>query len=172
MSVAPREAESSGPSPSIHFPCGACGSGVFAAPAAREARCDACGRAALLSPGADVSGGGPVSRCAVCGADAFYAQKDFNRRLGAWLVAGAAAASLAIFAWSGLAALAFLGAVTLLDAALYRALPLVSVCYGCGAIYRGFTINPDHGAFDLHLFEVYETKADKRKAAADGGKSP
>lgn len=99
-----------------------------------------------------------MGRCAVCARDRFYVQKDFNRRLGLWLVLLASGASFLVYAWWGYWAIVFLAGVTLADALLYRALPMVSVCYGCGAIYRGFAPNPDHQPFDLHLAEVYEKK--------------
>ncbi len=144
--------------PAIHFPCDGCGSGVNAASDAVSASCRACRKETSLAPDGAVRTGGPVARCAVCARDRFYVQKDFNRRLGLWLVLASAAASFVVYAWWGYWAIVFLGVVTLADALLYRALPMVSVCYGCGAIYRGFAANPDHQPFDLHLAEVYEKK--------------
>lgn len=145
-------------SSSIHFPCPDCASGVTVLPAEGEAACPACRKVTRIGADGPVREGGLVSRCVVCARDRFYIQKDFNRKLGLWLVLLSAGVSFAVYAWWGFWAIVFLGGVAAADALLYRALPMVSVCYGCGAIYRGFTLNPDHQPFDLHLAEVYEKK--------------
>ena len=39
---------------------------------------------------------------------------------------------------------------------LYFLLKEVTVCYRCGAVYRGLVRHPDHKAFDLHVAGIEE----------------
>ena len=78
-----------------------------------------------------------------------YVQRDFNQRAGLLIViAGAALAPFTPY-YSSL----FVAAAV--DAALYAVLPEITICYRCGAHFRGFGRNPKHEAFDLHIAEQY-----------------
>lgn len=90
-----------------------------------------------------------LSRCFLCGGERFYTQRDFNQRLGC-LIAGVGAA-LSPFTY-GISLLACL----IVDLVLYFVLKEATLCYRCGAVYRGLPKNPEHGAFDLHVAEVVE----------------
>jgi hypothetical protein len=91
-------------------------------------------------------------RCAVCGDDKLYTQKDFDQRLGCLiLVVGAA-----LVPWTyGLS----MGVCALADLLLYRALPPVTVCYVCKSRYRGLPLNPDHAPFELVTAQTWEARS-------------
>jgi len=120
------------------------------APASRAA-CPGCGR------GHDLYGTGEaietrvLSRCARCGLDRLYVQKDFNKKAGLWVFVVAAVLSVPTWGLSLLAA-------TLIDLALYFALGDATLCYGCGTVHRGFRRNPEHGPFDIHVQEAVDRR--------------
>jgi hypothetical protein len=89
----------------------------------------------------------PIGRCQICSGERFYLQRDFNQRIGC-VVAGIGAI-LSPFTY-GLSLVVCL----LLDLGLYFLLKQVTVCYRCGAIYRGIPTNAAHRQFDLHVAEV------------------
>ena len=63
------------------------------------------------------------------------------------------AALLSVPTW-GLSLLA----ATIIDLILYFALGDATLCYGCGALHRGFRKNPDHGDFDIHIQESVDRR--------------
>jgi hypothetical protein len=93
-----------------------------------------------------------LSRCAHCGLDRLYVQKDFSKKAGLWVFIVAAALSVPTWGLSLLAA-------TVIDLALYYALGDATLCYGCGAVHRGFPRNPAHGSFDIHVQESVDRQA-------------
>ncbi|HMC81771.1 MAG TPA: hypothetical protein VKL61_00895 [Candidatus Polarisedimenticolia bacterium] len=101
-----------------------------------------------------------LGRCALCGGERFYTQRDFNQRIGC-LVAGLGAA-LSPFTY-GLSLLVCLA----IDLGLYFLLKQATVCYRCGAVYRGIPIDPHHKAFDLHVAAMVE---EERKFLEPGSK--
>lgn len=94
--------------------------------------------------------GAPIDRCAACGHDQLYFQKDFNRRTGIALVV---AGSIFVPWTYGLSLLA----VTILDYVVWRMVKDVVVCYRCQAVHRGYPPNPAIAPFDLvtHDRHVY-----------------
>lgn len=104
--------------------------------------------------------GGSFGRCVLCGGERFYTQRDFNQRIGC-LVAGLGAA-LSPFTY-GLSLLVCLA----IDLGLYFLFKDVTVCYRCGAVYRGIPIDPHHKAFDLHVAAMVE---EERKHLESGSK--
>jgi len=140
--------------PTVAFACERCGRGIFVPVEGGPidaGRCPGCGQehAARLRPAPQA---GRLERCLCCGLDRLYLQKDFNRKLGLGIFALAALLSVPTWGLSLLAA-------TILDAALYRFLADVTVCYGCGAQHRGFQKSAAHGAFDLHVAESVAARA-------------
>ena len=132
---------------SVHFLCTACERRLAREVGEPATPCEHCGAATgVVAPPAD----SPVSRCAACGHDQLYFQKDFNRRTGiALVVAGS------IFVpWTY--GLSLLG-VTILDYVVWRMVKDVVVCYRCQAVHRGYPPNPDIAPFDLvtHDRHVY-----------------
>ena len=109
--------------------------------------CEHCAKDFTGSPEGESFEGTPLTRCAICGGERFYLQRDFNQRIGC-AVAGIGAL-LSPFTY-GLSLVVCL----LLDLGLYFLLKQVTVCYRCGAIYRGIPTNAAHGPFDLHLAEM------------------
>jgi len=104
----------------------------------------------------------PAARCIACGYDRLFAQKDFNRRIGLLLVVIGAVLS----PWTyGLSLVVFMA----LDYGLYRFVPEVTVCYGCGAIHREFEHNPLHRAHDPLLADRYRREAPINALAEEAG---
>jgi hypothetical protein len=137
--------------------CGRCGTGVTLPldGTTAAAACGGCGDTVRIgfpeAPGAR-------SRCAMCGCDALYAQRDFNRVLGiAIVVVGAGLAPFTHYV--------SLGVATLADLVLYSLLPRITVCYACEAIHRGVPVQAGHGAFDHHLEDRYKVEKSKRQVA-------
>lgn len=89
-----------------------------------------------------------VLSCGICGCRELYIQKDFSRKVGCAIAA--AGALLAPFTW-----MISLAVAALIDLILYLALPLITVCYRCGAIYRELPINPDFESFNLGINDRY-----------------
>lgn len=109
-----------------------------------------CGRCGLQGSGPPGDPARPLVRCALCGGGEFYAQKDFNRRLGLSIVVLTALLAFVVMVRAGhLWGLLVLGAVTAADALVYRFLREASVCYLCQSVYRGYPPNADHRAFYL-----------------------
>ncbi len=133
--------------PSVHFLCPRCD-----ARQTRESReapraCHRCGEwnAVAAPPASSI-----IDRCAACGHDQLYFQKDFNRTTGIALVVIGS-----IFVpWTY--GLSLLG-VTILDYVVWRLVKDVIVCYRCQAVHRGYPPNPALKPFDLvtHDRHVY-----------------
>jgi hypothetical protein len=89
-----------------------------------------------------------VPFCVICRCRDLYIQKDFNRKLGlAIVVVGAVLAPFT--------KLISLFVCAFIDLILYLALPVITVCYKCHAIYRGFAKNPNHEGFNLGINDRY-----------------
>lgn len=132
---------------SVHSLCPQCD-----ARQAREAgeAAAACSRCGALSEVIAPPEGAIIERCAACGHDQLYFQKDFNRTTGIALVIVGS-----IFVpWTY--GLSLLG-VTILDYVVWRMVKNVIVCYRCQAVHRGYAPNPALKPFDLvvHDRHVY-----------------
>jgi hypothetical protein len=149
----------------LRFTCAGCGSRVDAGALDADARCMACGRVRPPVASEALRARGILDRCAVCGDARLYRQKDLNRKLGLAVVVTGAIASLALLPWSVLGAYGVLGALALLDLALYRRLPEVAICYRCHAEHRGYAPQSPIEPFDLLTLEL----VDHQKAALDRG---
>jgi predicted RNA-binding Zn-ribbon protein involved in translation (DUF1610 family) len=145
----------------VRFSCGACRAPAAVAVGDAEVahRCASCGAVAALRFSESLRARGVADRCAVCGGEHFYIQKDFDQRVGCVVIAIGAA----LTPWTYGLSLAVCAAI---DFLLYRALPDVAKCYVCKATYRGGERNPAHQPFDLHLLEKYEAEA--RRSAREG----
>ncbi len=130
---------------SVHFLCPRCD--------ARQAResgeppraCERCDNAnPVVAPAAE----SVIERCAACGHDQLYFQKDFNRTTGIALVVVGS-----IFVpWTY--GLSLLG-VTILDYVVWRLVKNVIVCYRCQAVHRGYPSNPSLKQFDLVIHDCH-----------------
>ncbi len=132
---------------SVHFLCEKCEQRL-ARIAGEPARvCDHCEHATGVTAPPENS---IVGRCAACGHEELYFQKDFNRTTGVALVAVGAV----FVPWTyGLSLLA----VTILDYIVWRVVKDVIVCYECQAVHRAYPPNPALKPFDLvtHDRHVY-----------------
>jgi hypothetical protein len=89
-----------------------------------------------------------VPFCVICRCRDLYVQKDFNRKLGVAIVV--LGAILAPFT-----KLMSLLVCAFIDLVLYLALPVITICYKCHTIYRGFEKNPNHEGFNLGINDRY-----------------
>ena len=132
---------------SVHFLCEKCDARQTRESAETPRPCERCGAGnSVTAPLA----GAIIERCAACGHDQLYFQKDFNRKTGIALVVVGA-----IFVpWTY--GLSLLG-VTILDYVVWRLVKDVIVCYRCQAVHRGYPPNPALQPFDLvtHDRHVY-----------------
>ena len=96
-----------------------------------------------------------ISRCAICGCRDLFIQKDFNRKVGITIVV--IGAILAPFT-----KLISLFVCALIDLILYRVLPMITVCYRCHSIYRGFPSNLHHEGFNLGINDRYRSMENKQ----------
>jgi hypothetical protein len=110
--------------------CSQCGSGVCVYPteSAKLAECDICKHHTKVA--FDQSHlENCLESCPVCGEKKFYAQKDFNRKIGVILFVIAAILSI----WTyGISFIILYG----VDFFLFRRLATIAVCYHCDTIFR------------------------------------
>ena len=146
--------------PEVGFYCSSCRRyNVYALPPAGDAGlCVECGHRDPPAPSARLLAFGPIDRCPQCENLYFYTRKDFPQQLGcAAVTATIVLSSVAYALWDVPAAIAVLALASLADLALYHRLSEVTVCYRCHAELRGFAPNPEHGPFDMHRAEEYDT---------------
>jgi len=132
---------------SVHYLCPHCDARIARAAGDEAAVCDRCGTpSSVTAPAA----GTRIARCAACGHDQLYVQKDFNRTTGLALVAAGAV----FVPWTY--GLSLLG-VTILDYIVWRMVKNVIVCYDCQAVHRGYAPDDSIRQFDLatHDRHVY-----------------
>jgi hypothetical protein len=97
-----------------------------------------------------------VAACIACGHGDLYVQKDFNRQVGVAIVIVGIVFSTYFFNHrQPFYAMASLVATAMIDLMIYSLVGVVTVCYSCHAVYRGFERNPEHEAFDLKKLEKY-----------------
>lgn len=128
---------------SVHYLCGGCEARLARVAGEAARPCDFCGRE---TPVVAPDEGAVVDRCAACGHDELYFQKDFNRTTGIALVV--VGAIFVPWTW-GLSLLA----VTILDYIVWRIVKDVIVCYDCQAVHRGYPPNPRLKPFDLVIHD-------------------
>ncbi len=128
---------------SVHFLCPGCDARLARESGEAARACEHCGAASEVVAPPD---GARIERCAACGHDQLYFQKDFNRTTGLALVAlGAVFAPWTYF-------LSLVG-VTIIDYVIWRIVKDVIVCYQCQAVHRGYPPNPDIKPFDLVIHD-------------------
>lgn len=136
--------------------CPDCENGIFLheMPPAGLIPCKRCGKGREATGNGQLDGKGSVVRCGLCGCGEFYQQKDFNTKLGLWLIGLMVAAALIFNRWF----IQILVGFAVLDLGLYFGLGNILICYDCRAIYRGFPIPPTVGGFDLKIHDKYAFK--------------
>ena len=132
---------------SVHSLCEKCDARLAREAGQPPQPCERCGAPnEVVAPAAESL----IDRCAACGHDQLFFQKDFNRTTGIALVVVGS-----IFVpWTY--GLSLLG-VTVLDYVVWRLVKNVVVCYRCQAVHRGYPPNPAIKPFDLvtHDRHVY-----------------
>ena len=94
--------------------------------------------------------------CPICGCRRFFRQKAFPRVLGIGLVV--IGALLVPFTYG-----VSLMVLALVDLLIYRAVPLMAVCYLCRAEFRGVPIPDRILPFRHHMAEGYERRRNQRQ---------
>ena len=118
--------------------------------------CGGCGdRPATVIPAA-LREQGRLEKCAVCGDQQIYRQRDFDRRIGVGIVAAGAVLSLALLLVSVKLAYGVLFGMAIVDALLYSRLPEVAICYRCKAEHRGWAKSSELQPFDLLTAELID----------------
>ncbi|MCG8408730.1 MAG: hypothetical protein MI923_26290 [Phycisphaerales bacterium] len=122
-----------------------------------ETSCPTCHEPTILDIPSDVCTDRMITRCSLCPGREFFIRKDFPQKLGLLLViVFGLVASVFYYYENIVATFATLGALVLVDAAIYLFVGKVTVCYRCRAEYRGVVYNPDHEGFDLATSEKYD----------------
>jgi hypothetical protein len=127
---------------SVHFLCSQCESRLAREAGEPPRACERCGaQSAVVAPRADSL----IERCAACGHDQLYVQKDFNRATGIALVVLGAV----FVPWSYVPLIG----ITILDYVIWRVVKNVIVCYDCQAVHRAYPENPAIRPFDLVIHD-------------------
>ncbi len=131
--------------------------------------CTDCGWTRPVGQG-DVEGETPA-RCLVCGCDDLWRQKDFDQRLGVFIVGiGVLLSTIAVYYMLPGVAMLILMAFGLADWVLYAILPDRLVCYRCHAQYHRVPNPAKTAAFDLEVNERYRQEAIRLKQAEQAAK--
>ena len=146
----------------IQFKCRACdGEITLGAEPVSQAVCPSCRHPQEVRIPSSLQQWKKVVTCIACGHDDLYIQKDFNRQVGVVIVGIGILFSTYFFSRrEPVYAMASLVVTAIVDLFIYSMVGMVTVCYSCHAVYRGFELNPDHEPFDLKKLEKY------------GGRSP
>lgn len=145
---------------SLHVGCPSCGQ-TYIFPFAEEGElpeshhCAACSTDIPFTE-RRVKPGEEVEVCPVCSCKEFYLQKDFNRRLGFFVVVISGLIAFLLMLQHHLLGFIVLLAVTGLDVLIYYCLRTVSICYKCQTIFRSFPRSPEHVGFSLETEEKYK----------------
>lgn len=129
----------------VEFGCTGCGRAVEAAPG-ETATCRRCGAAS--TPAAVPAEG--LKTCLACGCDELYRHRDFNQKLGIFILL------VGITLWAVLGNFLPMVAAALIDLVLYLTLPDVGICYRCKAHHRDFDAIAGLPTFDLERHEHWK----------------
>ena len=139
--------------------CPECENGIFLheMPKAGLIPCTRCSKGREASGDGELDAQGALARCGICGCADLYRQKDFNTKLGLWVVIFIVVLALVFNQY--LFQILVGGAIV--DLILYFALGDIVICYQCRAIYRGLPIAHKIEGFDLKVHDKYEFKIKK-----------
>jgi hypothetical protein len=146
----------------IHLTCRVC---------EHPGRIDLPGPGTWHCPGCDhqvqvpaAAAGEAVPCCLLCGNHEIYKKKDFPHWLGLTILTGACLASVVPYylRYPSLTWAILIGSAVF-DGVLYLCVGGVSVCYRCGAEYRGFPVNAEHKPFELSIAERYRQEKLRRE---------
>ena len=128
---------------SVVFGCPGCGRGIELQPG-RSGTCRRCGAEASL-PGND----GELTACLACPCEELYKHRDFNAKLGIFMIALGAVLCLVLSTFWPLVIAAAV------DLVLFLTIGNVAICYRCKAHHREFDNVGALPAFDLERHEHY-----------------
>lgn len=135
----------------------------------REVICPNCWWSHSIADG-ELVDGSPV-HCLICGCPDLWRQKDFDPRLGVFIVGlGIVLSTVAVAYMLPGIGMMVLMAFGLADWVLYAVLPNRLVCYRCHAQYRRLTNPAEVEAFDLQVNERYRQEAIRLKQAKDASR--
>lgn len=118
----------------------------------------------------DLNEGAPT-HCVICGCEDLWRQKDFDQRLGVFIVGtGILLSTIAVAYMRPGLAMIVLMAFGLADWVLYAILPDRLVCYRCHAQYHRVPDPAKTAVFDLEVNERYRQEAIRMKQAEAAGK--
>ena len=110
------------------------------------------------------------ANCLVCGCQDLWRQKDFDTRLGVFIVGiGILLSTIAVAYMMPGVAMIILMLFGLADWVLYAILPDRLVCYRCHAQYRGIPKLAEMAVFDLEVNERYRQEAIRLKRSENSG---
>ena len=133
----------------VEFGCPACRRAVELEPG-ETAACPHCGDEVSLR----VPEGGGLGECLACRCSELYRHRDFNQKLGLFLLA------LGVALWWAFKSFWPMVAAAGIDLLLYFTLPDVAICYRCKAHHRGVGNIKALPTFDLERHEHFRwTKA-------------
>jgi hypothetical protein len=146
----------------VRFDCPVCERpGRLDLPGPGEWQCPSCDHLLRVPPGAATE---PVPACLVCGNPELYRKKDFPHQLGLAILTVACLASvIPYWLYQPKLVWAILLGTAAFDGLLYLWVGDVSVCYRCGAQYRGFPPGPEHKPFELGTGERYRQERLRRE---------
>ena len=153
----------------ISFDCPKCLKTTRGEDASQVVHCKSCGWTRQTSePAKDES----LSSCLVCGCADLWRQKDFDQRLGVFIVGiGILLRTVAVAYMMPGVAMMILMAFGMADWVLYAILPNRLVCYRCHAQYRKVPNLEKTGVFDLEVNERYRQEAIRLKQKETSGHS-
>jgi hypothetical protein len=146
----------------IRFVCPVCEHpGRLHLPGTGTWRCPGCDHLVEVPPAAAEE---PVTACLLCGNHEIYKKKDFPHWLGLSILTAACVGSVIPYylRYPSVTWAILIGSAAV-DGVLYLCVGDVSVCYRCGAEYRGFRPTPEHKPFELSIAERYRQEKLRRE---------
>ena len=128
---------------SVVFGCSGCGAAVETEPGG-EIECRSCHATSHLKPAAE-----QLEGCLACSCDELYRHRDFNQKLGIFMILVGIVLSLALSSFWPLAIAA------VVDFILWRVFPDVAICYVCKAHHRDLPGLHKIKPFDLERHEHF-----------------
>jgi hypothetical protein len=146
----------------VSFACPACDHPArLPTPLPADWQCPVCDHLLRLSP---PPADGTLPACVVCGNRELYRKKDFPHSLGLTILTLACLGSVVTYAFyqPWLTWTILIGSA-LFDGLLYLWVGDVSVCYRCGAHYRGLPGHAAHPPYELGIGERYRQERLRRE---------
>ncbi len=152
----------------ISFDCPKCLKTTRGEDASQIVHCKSCGWTRQTP---ESSNDEALSNCLVCGCTDLWRQKDFDQRLGVFIVGvGILLSTVAVAYMMPGVAMIILMVFGMADWVLYAILPNRLVCYRCHAQYRKVPNLEKTDVFDLEVNERYRQEAIRLKQKETSGR--